>query len=120
MGKLRIMLREEVYQKVASEFGTSVGVANILGFKRKEDHVLEYTPESYKKLSDNADINGIICKAIDLDWYQRLQRAIWEVKKGASPKAKEVTIYKRAWKALTADGKNSKHNTKRSEVYSNI
>lgn len=114
------MLREEVYQKVAAEFGTSVGVANILGFKRKEDHILEYTPESYKTLSDNADINGIICKAIDNEWYQKLQREIFKVKKTASPKIKESTIYKRAWKAITSDGKRSTNNTKRSEIYSEL
>jgi hypothetical protein len=115
------MLREEVYQKVASEFGTSVGVASILGFKRKEDHVLEYTPESYKELSDTADINGIICKAIDNEWYQRLQREIYKVKKEASPKIKEVTIYKRAWKELTnGSTRQHKNTTKSGEVYSKI
>lgn len=105
MAKLPIMLREEVYQKVAEEFGTSVGVANIIGFSRKEEHIMEYTPETYKEFSDNIDINGIICEAIDNEWYQRLQRKIWEVKKVASPRTKETTIYKRAWKELT-DGNN--------------
>lgn len=118
MAKLPIMLREEVYQKVAEEFGTSVGVANIVGFSRKEEHILEYTPETYKEFSDNIDINGIICEAIDNEWYQRLQRKIWEVKKEASPRTKESTIYKRAWKELTNGA--SKNNTKRSEVYTGL
>ena len=122
MSKLRIMLREEVYQKVAEEFGTSVGVANILGFKKKEDNIMEYTPESDKELSNDMDIHTIICIAIDNEWYQQLQRKIWEVKKTASPKIKETTIYKRAWKELT-NGHNdnrTENNTKPNEIYSSL
>ena len=35
------MIKEEVFNKVADEFQTSIGVAHIIGFKTKQEQIIE-------------------------------------------------------------------------------
>jgi hypothetical protein len=93
------MLRQEVYQKTSEVFGTSVGIANIIGFTNVLDDSNEpdFTPEEYKGVADEIDINMIICKAIDVNKYKELQRNLYKHNIKRHPRIKEVTIYKRAW-----------------------
>lgn len=94
------MLDEQIYQEVSVEFGTTIGVAHIVGYKTKEEHIEERTKASYKILSDNLDINDIICDAIYNDVYVEFQRKLYELNKKRRKGTKEITIYKKAWKEL--------------------
>ena len=88
------MLKEGVYIQSADEFGCSVGVAHIVGYKRKEEHITEYSKEDYKKLSDELAINDIINTAIDDGKYQTLMRGVLKSEKDGR-KLKPLTIYKK-------------------------
>jgi len=92
------MLRQEVYQKTSEVFGTVVGVANV-DYKNLDEVSVdnEFTPVTYKKASDEIDINNIICLAIDYDKYKELQKNLYKHNIKRHPKIKDVTIYKRAW-----------------------
>jgi len=94
------MLDEEIYQDVSEAFGTSVGVAHIIGYKTKEEHIEERTTESYKHLTNSLDINDIVADAIYEDLYEELQRKLYELNKKKRKGTKEITIYKRAWKEI--------------------
>lgn len=91
------MLKEDVYQRTSTEFGTSVGVASIIGYSKRKDHIKEYTKESYQSVADDLDINGIINEAISHNLYQPLQREIYKINNKKDKRIKkELTIYKRA------------------------
>jgi hypothetical protein len=96
------MLKQEVYQKAAEVFGVSVGVANIMGFTNllDESNEVDFTPEEYKEVADEMDINTIICNAIDKNKYQQLQRKLYDLTKKRHPRIKDITIYKKAWKDI--------------------
>lgn len=94
------MLKEEIYIDAADEFGTSVGVANILGYKRKKEHKEEYTKEVYKEFSDELDINGIICESIKMGKYQELEREIYRLNLKKNKRIKEITIYNKAFNKI--------------------
>ena len=94
------MLDEKIYQEASTEFGTTIGVAHIVGYKTKEEHIEERTKASYKILSDSLDINDIICDSIYNDVYVEFQRKLYELNKTKRKGTKEITIYKRAWKEL--------------------
>lgn len=93
------MLKHEVYQRTSEVFGTVVGVANIIGFTNvlDESNKKDFTPEEYKVVTDELDINTIICKAIDTNRYKELQRNLYKHSKKRHPRIKDITIYKRAW-----------------------
>jgi hypothetical protein len=92
------MLRQEIYEKVSDDFGVSVGVANVLGYKKLSDERDEYEPKVFKNASDELTINGIISIAIEDGKYQHLQREIYRLNQKKHPRIKELTIYKKAWK----------------------
>jgi len=92
------MLRQEIYQKVSEEFGVSVGVANVLGYKKLSEEKDDYEPMVFKNASDELSINGIISIAIEDGKYQHLQREIYRLNQKKHPRIKELTIYKKAWK----------------------
>ena len=96
------MLKQETYQKVSDVFGVSVGMANIIGFTNiiDDSNETDFTPEEYKGVSDELDINMIICNAIDTNKYHQLQRKLYDLNKKRHPRIKEVTIYKKAWKDI--------------------
>lgn len=94
------MIREHVYEEAADEFGTSVGVAHIIGYKTKKETIQEDGIEMYKETKDELIINGIICDAIDLELYQELQREIFKIKQTGNKRLKLLTIYRRAFQQL--------------------
>ena len=104
------MLRQEIYEKVSEDFGVSVGVANVLGYKKLSDEKDEYEPKVFKNASDELSINEIISIAIEDGKYQHLQREIYRLNQKKHPRIKELTIYKKAWKDNNG---NTTTNTKR-------
>jgi hypothetical protein len=92
------MLRQEIYERVSDDFGVSVGVANVLGYKKLSDEKEEYEPKVFKNASDELSINEIISIAIEDGKYQHLQREIYRLNQKKHPRIKELTIYKKAWK----------------------
>lgn len=92
------MLRHEIYQRVSEEFGVSVGVANVLGYKKLSDERDDFEPKVFKNASDELSINEIISIAIEDGMYQPLQREIYRLNQKKHPRIKELTIYKKAWK----------------------
>lgn len=110
------MLPEIVYQKASDEFGVSVGVAKILGFKKKSDHIEEITSESYKQLSKELDINWIIADCIQDGSYKKLQKEIYRLKTTNKRLKSELSIYNRAYKNI--NGETNTNNTKPSKVQS--
>ena len=91
------MLKQEAYQKVSEVFGTVVGVASMVGMIDLKEVEGAEEPVTYKKFSDEIDVNGIITKAIDTGKYRELQKNLYILNKKRNPRAKELTIYKRAW-----------------------
>ena len=67
------MLDEKIYQEASTEFGTTIGVAHVVGYKTKKEHIEERTKASYQALSDNLDINDIICDSIYNNVYVEFQ-----------------------------------------------
>lgn len=104
------MLRQEIYEKVSEDFGVSIGVANVLGYKKLSDEKDEYEPKIFKNASDELSINEIISIAIEDGKYQHLQREIYRLNQKKHPRIKELTIYKKAWKDTNG---NTTTNTKR-------
>ena len=104
------MLRQEIYERVSEDFGVSVGVANVLGYRKLSDEKDEYEPKVFKNASDELSINEIISIAIEDGKYQHLQREIYRLNQKKHPRIKELTIYKKAWKDTNG---NTTTNTKR-------
>jgi len=110
------MLPEIIYRKASGEFGVPVGVAKILGYKNKKDHIEEITPENYKKLSDDLDINWIVAECILDGIYKKLQRELFRLK-SSNPRLKtELSRYRRAYKNI--NGKSNQYKPKSSKVQS--
>lgn len=108
------MLPEKIYQKASTEFGTPVGVAKILGYKKKNDHIEEYTPGEFKTLSENMDINWIITETILDGNYKELQKEIYNLKRTNKRLKSELSIYKRAYDKI--NGKDNTNNTKSKKI----
>ncbi len=94
------MIKESTYSQAANQFGTSVGVAHIIGFKNKREQIKESGIESFKKIEPDLIINNIVCDSIEFDLYQELQRKVYEIRQ-TKKKLKEITIYRRAFKSAT-------------------
>lgn len=93
------MLREEVYQKVASEFQTSIGTAlPIITPSKSNKEVLNDLIGSKEDMRE-VELNLVIIKAIKLDKYQSLFRKVYQLEKRSKNKRiLKNTIYKKAWK----------------------
>lgn len=94
------MLREEVYDRLAEDFGATIAVAQILGYKHLEDERDEYEPVKYRNMKSQLDVNAIISESIEESKYQTLQRELFRLKGKVSPKIKETTIYNKVWKNI--------------------
>ena len=94
------MIKEHVYEEAANAFGTSVGVAHVIGFKNKKQQIKEEGIESFKSIEPDLEINYIICDAIELGIYQELQRAIYRLRNNKRIK-KETTLYNKAFNEIT-------------------
>jgi hypothetical protein len=93
------MIRSETFQWISNEFGVSIGIAKIMGFKKLSDEKEELGETTFKQWDGELTINEIITSAIDTDKYQPLQREIYRLK-GKGSRAKELTIYKKAWRDI--------------------
>jgi len=100
------MLREEVYDRIVEEFGVTIAVAEILGYKHIEDDKEDYEPIDYRNMKSQLDVNNIISKAIDGSKYQTLQRELFRLKGKTSTKIKETTIYNKVWKDINGKSTN--------------
>ena len=108
------MIKESVYMDVAEEFGTSVGVAHVIGYKNKKEQIKTEGIESFKVIEGDLELNAIICDAIEIDKYQELQRAIYNIRLKGDKRLKETTIYNRAFIEIT---KNENYITKSGQIF---
>ena len=99
------MIKESVYEEAADAFGTSVGVAHVIGYKNKKQQIKEEGIESFKSIEPDLEINYIICDAIELGIYQELQRAIYKLRNNKRIK-KETTLYDKAFNEITKNSHN--------------
>lgn len=109
------MLSEKVYQKASEDFGTPVGVAKILGYKKKSEHIEEISEENYKNLSKQLDINWIIAETVLDGNYEELQREMYRLRKSNKRLKSELSIYKRAFD--TINGKDNTNITKSTKIH---
>lgn len=93
------MIRQETYEWISDEFGISVGIAKILGYKKLRDDKETLAPTTYKHLNEELTINEIITDSIEVGKYQPLQREIYRLRSKGT-KAKDLTIYKKAWRDI--------------------
>ena len=108
------MIKESVYMDVAEEFGTSVGVAHVIGYKNKKEQIKAEGIESFKVIEGDLELNAIICDAIEIDKYQELQREIYNIRLKGDKRLKETTIYNRAFIEIT---NNENYITKSGQVF---
>ena len=95
------MLKESVFEKVANEYGASIGVASIFKIQPLEECKGDFESEkAFKEYEEELTINHIICKAIDLGKYQQLQRSLYKIGLKRDKRLKELTIYRKAWKEV--------------------
>jgi hypothetical protein len=97
------MLKEETYMRASDEFGTSVGVASIVSYKTRKKKIDELSMTTFKSLSIELTINGIVCESIEAGLYQELQREIYKIKLTNKRIKKELSIYKKAWNNIIND-----------------
>jgi len=100
------MLRDEIYDRLIEEFGVTIAVAEILGYKHIEDEKEDYEPIEYRNMKSQLDVNWIISESIENDKYQVLQRELFRLKGKTSPKIKETTIYNKVWKDINGKATN--------------
>ena len=67
------MIKEHVYADAAAEFGTSVGVAHVIGYKNKREQIREEGVESFKEIEP--DIILYACHSIVKIIFSQ---AIWD------------------------------------------
>jgi hypothetical protein len=108
------MLKESTYVDAASAFGTPVGVAHITGYKNKKQQIEEEGIESFKNIESDLELNAIICEAIEINMYQKLQREIYKIRLKGDKRLKETTIYNRALIEIT---KNENYITKSGQIF---
>ena len=108
------MIKESTYTETANVFGTSIGVAHIIGFKNKREQIREEGVKSFKVIEPDLELNAIICDAIEIGMYHQLQREIYKIKQRGDKRLKETTIYNRAFIEIT---KNENYITKSGEIF---
>ena len=96
------MLKEEVFDRVAKEYGTSIGVAKIFSLQPLEEVRDEFEKKEYKEYERKLSINYIITDAIEMGLYKELQRTIYDIKTNRKSTIKdELKLYRKAFKELT-------------------
>jgi hypothetical protein len=101
------MIKEQLYIEMADEFGTIVGVANIIGYQELHESKDEDENETFKQMSDELDVNAYVLESIYDDRYQELQKELYLLNKKRDKRLKQTTIYKRAF--LAAQSKDFKY-----------
>jgi hypothetical protein len=96
------MLKEEVFERVATEYGTSIGVAKIFKLQPLDEVKEEFVNnKEYKKYEKSLSINYIITDAIDLGLYKELQRTLYDIRVNRKSTIKdELRLYRKAYKEI--------------------
>ena len=96
------MLDPEVYDEVADEFGTSIGVAKIFSIQPLEEVKEEFEDtDSYKEYEKGLTVNYIITDSIFDGVYHKLQKKLYELKTIRKTKIKdELKLYRKAYKEI--------------------
>jgi hypothetical protein len=99
------MLKEEVFDRAAQEFGTSIGVAKIYKIQPLDEYKEEIKDDTaFDKYEKELQINYIIVDAVDLGLYRELQQTLWDIKVKRKSKIKdELRLYRKAFKEITKD-----------------
>ena len=97
------MLSEQTYIKTSNEFGVSVGVATILGYKHLKDSIKEVEKNTYKKMNSELSVNKMITDCIEDGLYHQLQRELYRLRSKSKRKISDLTIYKQAIKNIRND-----------------
>jgi predicted glycosyltransferase len=99
------MLKEEVFNRVAKEYGTSIGVAKIFKMQPLTEYKEEIKDDLvFDKYKKELQINYIIVDAVDLGLYKELQMTIWDIKTKRKSKIQDdLRLYRKAFKEITKD-----------------
>jgi len=96
------MLKEEVFNRVAQEYGTSIGVAKIFSLQALDEVRDEFEKNDYIEYERKLCINYIITDSIDMGLYKELQRTIYDIRVNRKTTIKdELKLYKKAYKEIT-------------------
>jgi hypothetical protein len=96
------MLKEEVFNRVATEYGTSIGVARIFKTQPLEEVKDEFEKKEYREYEKKLNINYIITDCIEMGLYKDLQRKIYDIRVNRKSVIKdELRLYRKAYKELT-------------------
>ncbi len=97
------MLKEEVFDRAAQEFGTSIGVAKIYKVQPLNEYKEEIKDDTtFGKYKKELEINYIIVDAVELGLYRELQRTIYDIRVNRKSTIKdELRLYKKAFKEIT-------------------
>lgn len=99
------MLKEETFDRVAKEYGTSVGVAKIFSIQPLEEVESEFKDtDSYKEYEKRLTLNYIITDSIYEGTYQKLQKKLYELRVIRKTKiVDELKLYRKAYKEINDD-----------------
>lgn len=98
------MLKEEVFERVAQEYGTSIGVAKIFKSQPLDKVKGEFEKTEYKEYEKTLTINYIITDSIEMGIYKELQRTLYDLKTNRKTTIKdELRLYRKAFKEITQD-----------------
>jgi hypothetical protein len=99
------MLKEEVFDRAAQEFGTSIGVAKIFKMQPLTEYKEEIKDDlAFDKYKKELEINNIIVDVVDLGLYKELQMTIWDIKTKRKSKIQDdLRLYRKAYKEITKD-----------------
>ena len=97
------MLDPEVFDEVADEFGTTIGVAKIFSIQPLDEVKDEFENNTkYKEYEKGLTLNYIITDCIYDGIYEELQRKLYELKvKRKSTITDELKLYRKAYKEIT-------------------
>ena len=95
------MLKEEIFDQVAKEYGTSIGVAKIFSLQPLDEVRDEFKSEEYKEYEKQLTLNYIITDSIYEGVYEKLQRKLYELRVIRKTKIEdELKLYKKAFKEI--------------------
>jgi hypothetical protein len=97
------MLKEEVFDRVAKEYGISIGVARIFKSQPLDEVKGEFKDVSeYNGYKKTLTINYIITDCIEMGIYKELQRTLYDLKVNRKSTIKdELKLYRKAFKEIT-------------------
>ena len=96
------MLKEEVFDRVAKEYGTSIGVAKIFSLQPLEEVRDEFEKKEYIEYEKKLTINYIIIDAIEMGLYKELQKKLYELRVIRKTKIQdELKLYRKAYKEIS-------------------